>query len=397
VTQYQTPLGLIPLDRQAVERLRVSDLVTNEPSAHTQEHSIEMELPFLQRVLERGWQLVPILVGQLRPGDYLKAASLLRPLLDEQTLVVVSSDFTHYGPRYAYVPFPPDKDVAAHLKALDDGALDLILARNPQGFLDYRSRTGTTICGYAPIAILLQLFKDRDDIQGTLLNYDTSGRLTGDYQNSVSYLAILFRENANGDPPAGPGSISTAEMKLLHRLASAAVIRAARPGDRQAEIRLQRIAETVPPSLKQPAGAFVTLKKHGQLRGCIGYIKPIKPLYEAVQENGTNAARNDWRFTPVRADELEGLELEVSVLTPPRPIASYRDFRVGEEGIILEKDGHSAVFLPEVAGEFGWNREQTLNRLARKAGLAEDAWKQGAIFKTFRTQTISAPLAQTND
>jgi AmmeMemoRadiSam system protein A len=158
--------------------------------------------------------------------------------------------------------------------------------------------------------------------------------------------------------------------------------------------RLQRLLAAVPPELETPSGAFVTLKRHGELRGCIGYVLPHRPLVEAVAENGINAAIHDPRFPPLQADELSGLEVEVSVLTPPQPIASYRDFRVGEEGIILDQGGRSAVFLPEVATEQGWGREQTLNHLARKAGLPEDAWKRpDARFRTFRAQVFSGPYA----
>ena len=170
----------------------------------------------------------------------------------------------------------------------------------------------------------------------------------------------------------------------MHDLAVGAVDLAARGGDEAAVQRLNRLLERMPSELEVRSGAFVTLKKNGELRGCIGYILPRKPLYRAVAENGINAATRDRRFLPLRPDELDGLEVEVSVLSPPSPIASHDEFQVGEEGIILEKGGHSAVFLPEVAVEQGWDREQTLSRLAGKAGLPEDAWKEGAALKVFR-------------
>ena len=394
VTHYETPLGRIPLDMDAVERLRTSGLVGADPEAHRDEHSLEMQLPFLQRALQPGWQLVPILVGQLKPEDYPAAADLLRPLLGDDTLLVVSSDFTHYGPNYGYLPFPHDGHTAARLDALDRGSLAFILDKDPQGFLDYRARTGDTICGYRPIALLLQLLPP--DSQGELVGHATSGELTGDYENSVSYLGIAFREPVKPQPrpdPADETNLPPADMHLLHRLATAAVEVAAKPGDQEARQRLAQLEEDVPAELKMPAGAFVTLRRaDGELRGCVGYIKPRDPLYRAVVANGINAARNDWRFPPLQPQELKGLEVEVSVLTPPKPVDSYRDFKVGEEGVILEKDGHSAVFLPEVAREYGWTREQTLSHLAHKAGLADDAWQQGASFKTFRTQSFSAPF-----
>lgn len=394
-THYETPLGPIPLDLEAVKRLRGSPLVTSDPDAHRDEHSLEMQLPLLQRALQPGWRLVPILVGRMQPGDYATAAQLLRPLLDDHTLVVVSSDFTHYGPRYGYLPFPDDGKTAARLDALDRGSLDHILHKDPQGFLDYKARTGTTICGYQPIALLLHLLPP--DSTGQLVAHATSGELTGDYENSVSYLSIAFREPARpADPPKTTSAdrLSPGDMRLLHRLASVAVETAARPGDKEAEERLQRLQEDLPPELKTPAGAFVTLRRpDGELRGCVGYIQPREPLYKAVAVNGISAARKDWRFPPLRPQELAGLNIEVSVLTPPKPIDSYKDFTPGEEGVILEKDGHSAVFLPEVAKEYGWTREQTLNHLAQKAGLPEDAWRQGASFETFRTQSFTAPYS----
>jgi AmmeMemoRadiSam system protein A len=140
-----------------------------------------------------------------------------------------------------------------------------------------------------------------------------------------------------------------------------------------------------------PAGAFVTLKKGGELRGCIGYIQPHRPLYQAVLQNGANAARNDHRFQPVAAEELDDLIIEVSVLTLPQKIDSYQEFEVGKQGIVLTKAGRKAVFLPEVAVEQGWNREQTLTNLSRKAGLPASAWREGASFQVFENQKFSAP------
>jgi MEMO1 family protein len=399
VEAYQTPLGNIPLDREAVAALRRSPLVRAHPWAHLREHSIEMQLPFLQRVLAPGWRLVPVLVGDLDSPDYPTAAALLRPLLEPSTLVVVSSDFTHYGPRFDYQPFPVDHDIAAHLERLDKGALAPILAKDSYSFIAYQRATGITVCGYRPIALLLRLLPAT--AVGRLRTYATSGALTGGYDNSVSYMTVLFRDAGTPQakaqdmppPPDPTPPLSTRDMVLLHALASAAVEAAARDDDPGSRQRLDALRQRVPRVLERPSGAFVTLKIQGRLRGCIGYILPREPLAQAVLENGLNAARHDYRFPPLRAEELPGLELEVSVLTPPRPIASYRDFQVGEEGIILDKDGRSAVFLPEVAVEQGWDREQTLTYLALKAGLPGDAWREGASFRVFRSQVYAAPVA----
>ena len=132
---------------------------------------------------------------------------------------------------------------------------------------------------------------------------------------------------------------------------------------------------TITPALLQHRGAFVTLKVHGALRGCIGYIQPIEPLYEAVQQNAINAATRDSRFNPVEADELPAIEIEISALTTPVAVSSYHDIVLGRDGVILKKGPHQAVFLPQVAPEQGWDLPETLRHLALKAGLSGDDWR----------------------
>jgi len=407
VDAYRTPLGDVPLDPEAVKTLRGSPLVGDHADADAREHSLEIELPLLQRALAPGWRLVPVLVGQLRPQDYQAAADLLRPLADDRTLVVVSSDFTHYGARFGYLPFPADQGLPGRIQGLDDGAVARIQAKDADGFLAYQAETGITVCGMRPIAILLRMLGAGANVHRVA--YATSGALTGDWSNSVSYVGLVVtdaqplsavtaaaqaasetagRESAT--PPPGP-AITEAELHQLHDLAILAIEGAVLGPSRGREAAVARAVEGLSARLREPAGAFVTLKRHGALRGCIGYIEPRKPLYVAVLENGENAARHDPRFTPVQASELADLDVEVSVLTPPRPIASWEELRVGEDGIILAKDGRRAVFLPEVAAEQGWTREETLSHLAVKAGLAADAWREGASFAVFGSTKYAAP------
>lgn len=399
VDAYRTPLGDVPLDLEAVAALRLSPLVVEEPEAHGREHSIEIELPLLQRALTPGWRLVPVLVGRLEGADYQVAADLLRPLTDADTLVVVSSDFTHYGQRFGYQPFALNGETAARIQALDDGAIDRILANDSAGFLAYRQVTGITICGYRPIAILLRMLGPGAEVQR--LAYATSGALGGDYANSVSYAALVVTDpqplaaDASGPMPRGrtpaTDGLSQDDLRLLHRLAILAVEEAVLGPSLSRTETVRLTLDGLPTGLKAPAGAFVTLKRHGDLRGCIGSIEPREPLYRAVLENGDNAARHDPRFRPVQASELKDLDVEVSVLTPPRPIAGWEEFRVGEQGIILSKGGRRAVFLPEVAVEQGWTREETLTHLARKAGLPADAWRDGASLAVFTSTKFGAP------
>lgn len=143
-------------------------------------------------------------------------------------------------------------------------------------------------------------------------------------------------------------------------------------------------------TLKEERGVFVTLHKgHHELRGCIGYILPMLPLWKAVMENARNAAFRDPRFTPLRKNEIDGVEIEISVLSVPVRISDISGFRVGIDGIILKKGHHQAVFLPQVAPEQGWDAETTLNYLSMKAGLSPDAWREGAAFETFQAEVFS--------
>ncbi len=398
VDAYETPLGAIPLDGPAVAELRTSELVGTDPTAHVREHAIEIELPMLQRALTPGWRIVPVLVGRMEGEDYRQAAELLRPLAGADTLIVVSSDFTHFGPRFGYMPFASDKETPDRIRGLDDGAIERILALDAAGFLDYQSDTGITICGYRPLALLLHLLPGDARVQR--IAYATSGELTGDWDNSVSYVGMLitspaaFSASGEGRSGASKGMRET-DLVLLHSLAVLGVEQAVLGPSDERDGRIHDILGGLPERLRELSGAFVTLKRDGHLRGCIGYITPRKPLYQAVLENGFNAANRDRRFRPVAPDELGDLELEISVLTPPRPIGSPDEFLVGEQGVILHKDGHQAVFLPEVAVEQGWTREDTLTHLARKAGLPEDGWREGAAFEVFTSLKYAEPYSAT--
>jgi hypothetical protein len=386
VDTYATPLGPVALDAPVVARLRESPLVGAGPTGPDREHSLEIQLPFLQRVLAPGWRLVPILVGRLEAEDYGALADAIRPLLDARTLIVVSTDFTHYGARFGYVPFPLAADVAGRLEALDRGALAQIAALDPGGFLDYQERTGITICGFRPVALLLHLLPQ--DARAHLVRYDTSGAMLGDWHSSVSYLSIALTVPERAEAPA---AWQPESLQWLHRLAALRVVDAVAPTAASGAALAAHLA-MLPAPVLEPAGAFVTLRRAGRLRGCIGYIGPVKPVWEAVLDNAEAAALRDHRFRPVEADELDALDVEVSVLTEPVATPDWTGFEVGRHGIVLAKDGRRAVFLPDVAVEQGWDREQTLSHLARKAGLPDDAWREGAEFYVFTNHKHRGPL-----
>jgi len=314
-----------------------------------------------------------------------KAGEILAGLLDADTLVVASSDFTHYGPRYQYVPFT--QDIPAGIKKLDMGAWESIQKLDARGLLNYRDRTGATICGCVPVAVLLATLSE--GTKAEIVRYATSGELTGDYSNSVSYLAVAFRGAwGKSSMPASETSRSALTPEDKKQLLSLVRQTIQYGLDHQKMPELSDLNFTASECMKPPRAAFVTLKKNGQLRGCIGDIFPQRPLYRSVMWNAIYAAFGDRRFQPLQKDEYDQIKIEVSALTVPSPVASPHEIRIGVDGMVMNKDGRSAVFLPQVAPEQGWDLETTLQHLSTKAGLPAEAWKEGASFQVFQADVF---------
>ena len=187
--------------------------------------------------------------------------------------------------------------------------------------------------------------------------------------------------------PSGPcAPLTRAERTALLHLARDTLDRYVRTGRRPDP---DAPAYGVTPRLQEKHGAFVTLKKDGKLRGCIGYIHPSDPLVNAVQENTVNACSRDTRFSPVEPDELEDIHVEISVLSVPVPVPSYGHIEIGRHGIVLKSGSRRAVFLPQVAVEQGWDLEETLRQLAQKAGLASGAWNASDTeYEVFTAEVI---------
>jgi AmmeMemoRadiSam system protein B/AmmeMemoRadiSam system protein A len=379
-TEYQTPLGSVPIDVEFVNKLLEYPVFQNIPQAIEYEHSIQIEVPLLQHKWQ-DFKLVLIVAGDCSPETIKKTADILKGLVDEDTLVIISSDFVHYGPNYGYVPF--QKDVSEQLKKLNAGAYKFIEAIDCNGFLEYRHRTGATICGYIPIAILLSMLAP--SAQAKLVDQTSSGEIMGDYANSVSYLSVAFcgkwENNSKTEPQSNSSQLTEEDKKKLLNLARKSILyflQNHRPP------QLSDLNIEVSDAMKEIRAAFVTLTKNSELRGCIGEIFPRQPLYKSVISNAINAAVNDWRFKPVTMEEYKDIQIEISALTVPQPIASPDQIRIGVDGVVLDKNRRSAVFLPQVAPEQGWDTSQTLTNLSLKAGLPPDAWKENASFLVFQ-------------
>ncbi len=361
VTHYETPLGLVKVSQKAKKLLEEPLFISHE-TAHIREHDIEIELPFLQKSLG-DFEIIPILIGPLTSYEEIKKiAKTLKKYIDEDTLIVVSSDFTHYGPNYGYVPFT--ENVSDNIKRLDFMAINEIAGLDSDGFYNYLQKTGATICGRLPILVLLNLLPNKTEAK--LLFYDTSGRILGDYKNSVSYVSMVFYE----------AQLTKEEQDFLLKLARKTLEMYLKEG------AIPIIDESkLTTNLKKVQGCFVTLTKHGRLRGCIGDIWPMRELYKCVIGNAVNAAVNDIRFNPVSYDELKDIEIEISVLSPPAPLEFsssddlLKKLRPRVDGVVITYNGRRSTYLPQVWDNFG-TKEQFLSSLCRKQGSISDCWKK---------------------
>ena len=367
-------------------------LVAADPSivfradAFAREHSVEVQIPFVQVVFPRA-KVVTAVVG--RPDLALAerfGAALATALADRRALIVASSDLSHYPP--AAEARAADRTTLAAVAGLDPAAAAAAFAR-----VESAGHPGldTAACGQGPILAALVAARALGARRGVVVSAASSGDMVpGEEERAVGYGAVVFTAGAGGtdtralDPPAAPAAATTldaGERAALLALARATLERYYATGT----FPLPRPAS---PRLARPQGVFVTLTARGDLRGCIGDLAGRTPLALAVARMALAAATGDPRFRPVRREELADIALEISVLTPYTPVASAAAIEVGRHGVLLEKAGRRAVFLPQVAPEQGWNRDELLAQLCAKGGLPGDCWRSGARLSTFEAEVF---------
>jgi MEMO1 family protein len=368
-SEVTTKLGKVLVDVAACNVLKKEKFFKTFPPAHQGEHSIEVQYPFLQMVLNK-FKIIPLIVGSTNNNMCKEIANSIKKIYDEKTLLVISADFTHYGPNYNYIPFK--KDILSKIKLLDASNFN-------------RDNQAKTSCGIHAIKILQNII----DLPCHLSLYYTSAQMENarvngkidisklfapisdeKIQNSVSYAGFIF-----SDPEEKP-TLTAYERKVLLKLARNSISR-----------KFGEPAEHPPIfcGLKTKTGAFVTLNtKDGNLRGCIGRIFSDEPLYQTVDKMAAAAAFEDNRFTPLSKKELDSVIIDITVLTTPKSIKNYNDIVVGRDGIVLTKGFYSAVFLPQVPISLKWNLKKTLEELSEKAGLDKNAYKVGSSFKVFQ-------------
>lgn len=393
ISGFATPLGVLPVDRAAISRLRAQPDFDGPSRAHDPEHSLEVELPFVQRTLGKV-SIVPILIGARTDRETaVRIARALRPLLGPETLMVVSSDFTHHGASYGYSPFPL-KGLGKRLIQLGRATAGRAAALDPLGFREQVEAAGDTVCGAQPIEVLLELVAHAFDGSGRVLDVTTSGHVSGDWSRCVTYAAVAFDGTwsrwKDDDEPPSLGRLTGGEKRALLELARAALETHTGHGP---ELARWFEGHHVQGNLAAIAGAFVTLNhadrpKADALRACMGSIVGVRPLAEQVIRSAEMAA-HDPRFPELQNKELPGLSVEISVLSPSKRVAGPGAIRLGVHGVVLRKGRHGAVYLPQVATETGWNLETFLSHLSVKAGLDRDAWRNGARFEVFTAQVFS--------
>lgn len=370
---YVTPLGEVPVDQEAAALLLRSPGLAHVEEAHaSDEHSLEVELPFLQVALER-FRLVPVLMGTATLADAARLAEALAALARiGDYLFVFSTDLSHYHPYEDAVGL--DERTLQSLRFETPSAVDRLFAH---GMIE--------ACGRGPIVTSLLLAQRLGYLRRERLFYANSGDTTGDRSRVVGYGALAMFDRPPGSAP------------LISREAGAALVQAARASLERSLAGQTRSPEALSleryPELSRPTGAFVTLRKDGALRGCIGRITSDEPLVASVPVVALEAALQDPRFSPVRSEELDELRVEVSVLTPPVKLDRLEDLVPGRDGVILEYEGRSGVFLPQVWEETSWTRLEFLQELAhQKAGLPPDAW-QHATLHVFQDQPFEEPTS----
>lgn len=382
-TAYATPLGQVPVDVGVCRALAAKKLFRSDRDTMLFEHSLENQLPFLQKALGgSGYKIIPVIFGALKKKDFAVMAETIAPYIDSRTLVVASSDLTHYGENYSYTPFR--RELRDNLTKLDQGFIQTILKLDFDRYYAYHEKTGITACGFVPIGIMIRLFAKRN-LRCTLADYYKSGDLNGDYSTSVSYASLVL--SAADQAAKDPIGLNLAEQQLLLELARSTL--QAYLKNIQAPQKENQFAAF--PKLGENLGVFVTLREKGELRGCIGSIIGVEPLYRGVMANAIHAAADDPRFPPLRQKELEGVEIEISVMTPLRLVQDYRTIRLGTDGVVIRDGNAQAVFLPQVAEETGWTLDQFLGNLCLKAGLGSDAFRRSETmqFHVFQAQVFS--------
>ncbi len=347
---FRTPLGLVKINEKLAEDLlnETAD-VRFYPEAYEKEHSLEVQLPFLQTVL-KDFTIVPILISSPTRQTLEHLISRLTEMVDEKTLLLASTDLSHYHD---------------YLKAKEmDGKIIAALERLSILDTEKLLRNGEAeLCGAFPVLITMEVSRRVGANMGVLFKYANSGDVTDDKDRVVGYASLGLYNNP----------LTEGEKKELLELAKDTITGYVTNG-KVPELEINN------PKLKAEGAVFVTIKMNGLLRGCIGHIQPVIPLYQSVIRNAVAACSSDPRFPPMKEEELKHMDVEISILSPLRLLKDVKNIQLGKHGLFLVKGLRSGLLLPQVATELGWNRDTFLEQVCAKAGLPKDAWKDAELY-----------------
>lgn len=393
---WQTPLGNLEIDSRTIDNFRPLNFVQFEPKYFSGEHSLEVQLPFIAKTMDNP-KIIPVLFGNI---NYEQIEELAKKLLEISSqaniLIIVSTDLSHFHPYQ-------------EAEKIDKDTIDLIKNKDTRNLWDSRDFGQGRACGIAPIVAFLQYARLKGaDIK--ILKSANSGDITGDKGKVVGYLSaaalkpseetridietptagrdisvqhtivikceipdkiesvMTDKTEKNKEEDMGEYKLSKEEKITLLNIARSTL---------ESYLKTGKIPDTSVDSetLKVNRGAFVTLKKKGDLRGCIGHIEADIPLGKVISEMAVSSAARDPRFPPVSYGELKDIEIEISVLTPFTKVEKLDEIEVGKHGLMIQKGFHAGLLLPQVPIEWGWNREEFLEQTCNKAGLAPDAYK----------------------
>ncbi len=359
---YSTPLGIVKVDKAfAVQLATKSSTIRlssrgHVPTKEGAEHAIEVELPWLQRVLG-DFELVPIVMGnQSYENSRALGIALAKLIQGGNTLILASSDLSHYHPYDEAVKI--DHKTLQAVQEWDYFSMSQ----------NFQERVWEA-CGGAPIVAAMIAAERMGANRALLLKYANSGDITGDRSRVVGYSAVAFVKTEKRQAAETPFSLRSNEKKELLALARKSVEYAVR------EKKVYEPGASTSELLNQERGAFVTLWKSGELRGCIGYTSALKPLHLTVRDTAALAALRDPRFPPVSDSELGQLDYEISVLSPLRRVADVREIKVGQHGLLMRNGNHEGLLLPQVPVEEKWGRQEFLDATCNKAGMRAGCWR----------------------
>jgi len=368
---YATPLGNVKVDVETARLLTNTDgtdktdsVFFYSPRAHDREHCLEVQLPFLQRRLKDVPPIIPIIISTNDYHKLQRIAEALKPYLTEENLFIISSDFSHY-PKYEDAC-----EVDARTgKAVESGDVERFIAQLEENARGGVKNLATSACGELAIATLMLMMQD-GGYEAKHLLYQNSGDIDNhDHSRVVGYHAFAVLRKSEF-------SLNDEEKRMLKNIALTSI---------KDSLEGKRIAQPIFNSqfsiFNSKCGAFVSLHKQGRLRGCIGHFGEDVPLHEIVAEMARAAAFEDPRFMPVTRDELDDIDIEISVLTPMRRIQNLDEFELHRHGIYIRKGYRSGTFLPQVADEVNWTKEEFVSHCAQdKAGIGWDGWRDAELY-----------------